>query len=155
MKKNIIIYLSILFFISCHKNVPETPTNQCNVFDYEKPCFQFIDEVERLGVKVDSSVYLNKIVGKWKLHCGRVVPIKQFCDRYSLLDTINYSINFKSDFTYEYSSDTIQYQGKIQNFSKEYSDSLRFSFSIDLVTNNKLKMYAHPSSYNSIYMIKM
>ena len=143
-------------FISCHKNVPETPTNQCSVFDYEKPCYLFIDEVERLGIKVDSSVYLNKVVGKWKLHCGRVVPIKQFCDRYYLLDTVNYSINFKSDFTYEYNSGTFQDQGKLQNFGKGYSDSSRYSFFIYLVTDNKLKMNAYPSPYyNGVYMIKM
>ena len=159
-KKALCFCVVILGVMSCHKKEPDAPKNQCTVSSFEQSSFQFIDEVDRLGKGVDSSVYLSKVVGNWKICCGKSIPIKEYCNRYYALDTINYAINFKPDFTFQVTRDAVKYQGKLEQnssgFYKGYSDSSRFSIFIYSITDNKLRIgeYGTVGNYNSIYMKK-
>ncbi|MBL7816193.1 MAG: hypothetical protein JNL70_14335 [Saprospiraceae bacterium] len=81
----------------------------CEYPNKYRDCYDFSQVIKSTGKSVDSTVYLNEVVGNWRIHCYRqaVYPGptgNPGCSEHFFIDDPNRKINlvFKPDFSFSF-----------------------------------------------------
>lgn len=160
--------LFIIGLLGCKKSTPQIePTDKCaanrSVADQE--AYLFINEVGTSSRKMDKNIYSNEVIGSWKFVCSRVLQPKQYCyTYYTAYSGRNIVINFKTDFTYTYTSSDPYFQngqhktsggGKLDSlFVSNYNNS-DLEFSIPAPNGDKMRIGFHSEAYLDSYFKKL